>query len=173
MKRETITKQLGLKQQDVATLLGVSRAQWSMFESGKRQLPAVATQKLSELLQRAQQNTAKRKLDFDKNNIIVEHLQRLLKENEYQLATNARKIATLLKKQEAAKKLMGFADGFDFDKASGNIADAIVKRISAKALNDLGNDKIKGLLTLEIRQEVLEHERNLLKMKILSAQGKP
>lgn len=41
-KRTTIRKSLGLNQMEMAILLQTARGQWSMYESGKRDLPANA-----------------------------------------------------------------------------------------------------------------------------------
>ncbi len=41
---------LGLKQEEMAIVLKINRAQWSMYLSGKRSLPIVALQKLAEIL---------------------------------------------------------------------------------------------------------------------------
>ncbi|PXY41352.1 hypothetical protein DMB65_08090 [Flavobacterium cheongpyeongense] len=45
-----IRELLGLRQEDMAILLRVTRTQWSMYEIGKRDLPLVAQLKLGELL---------------------------------------------------------------------------------------------------------------------------
>ena len=41
---------LGLKQEEMAVVLKATRAQWSMYLSGKRSLPVVAKLKLAEIL---------------------------------------------------------------------------------------------------------------------------
>ncbi len=41
---------LGLKQEEMAIILKISRAQWSMYLSGKRNLPVAALVKLAEIL---------------------------------------------------------------------------------------------------------------------------
>ena len=45
-----LNKMLGLSQSDVAMLMGITRSQWSMFESGKRKLPPQANLLLSAIL---------------------------------------------------------------------------------------------------------------------------
>ncbi|NHM08040.1 helix-turn-helix transcriptional regulator [Flavobacterium sp. CYK-4] len=51
MKKENpIRHLLGVTQLEAAMLLGISRSQWSMFESGKRDLPLPAQQLLAEML---------------------------------------------------------------------------------------------------------------------------
>jgi transcriptional regulator with XRE-family HTH domain len=41
---------LGLKQEEMAIVLKITRAQWSMYLSGKRSLPVAALLKLAEIL---------------------------------------------------------------------------------------------------------------------------
>ena len=51
MKKEhPIRSLLGLKQEDIAMFLGLSRARWGMYEIGKRDLPLPAKQMLAEML---------------------------------------------------------------------------------------------------------------------------
>lgn len=49
-KDKKIRELLGLRQEDMALLLRVTRSQWAMYETGKRDLPLVAQLKLGELL---------------------------------------------------------------------------------------------------------------------------
>ena len=95
-KDKKIRELLGLKQEDMAILLRVSRTQWSMYEIGKRDLPLVAKLKLSEMLAFIQEPTnatvdnfvdleseeAKTKKVFEKLKLINKHRQIL---TEYKL----------------------------------------------------------------------------------------
>ncbi len=56
---ENIRSVLGLTQDELATLLAVTRSQLSMYELGKRDLPAFAKLKLSELLVNTQNRNLK------------------------------------------------------------------------------------------------------------------
>lgn len=166
---------LGLTQLEISVLLNVSRVHYAMYELGQRKLPPAATIRLANLLTNLQaiEHSVLKKSDTKMDQSVIEHLLRLLKENEYQLATNSRKIAALLKKRESTQRLLLLSAVLKRSNAFKTVADATAMSISAKALKAANNDKTHQLLTLEIRQEVLEHEKNLLKMKILSAQGKP
>jgi len=57
-KTQTIKAILGLTQEEIAILLGLSRSQWSMFELGKRDLPVQAMQELASMLAHQQTNKA-------------------------------------------------------------------------------------------------------------------
>jgi predicted transcriptional regulator len=51
MKKETtLTQLLGITQLDAAMLLGVTASRWSMYSSGKRDLPTRAMVLLAEML---------------------------------------------------------------------------------------------------------------------------
>ncbi len=57
MKDElTLQQLLCLKQDDIAMILQVTRAKWSMYVSGKRNLPAEAKLKLAEIINFVNQN---------------------------------------------------------------------------------------------------------------------
>ena len=51
----TIKNLLGLSQEEMAMLLGITESQWSMFKSGKRDIPLAAKQQLAALLSNTQQ----------------------------------------------------------------------------------------------------------------------
>ena len=55
-KDKKIRELLGMKQDDMAMLLKVTRSQWSMYEIGKRDLPLAAELKLGEMLAFVQQS---------------------------------------------------------------------------------------------------------------------
>ncbi len=107
-KQETIKDLFGLSQIEMAMLLGVSRGQWSMFESGKRSLPTAANLLLADMLAHMQSAEAKTATDLPKSSHAQskQQLEALLKENEYQLLMVVQKIAALEKKQEANAKAL-------------------------------------------------------------------
>lgn len=56
MKKDDALKNiLGLSQEEAAYMLGIERGQWSMFVSGKRNLPLKATQQLAVVLKHLQE----------------------------------------------------------------------------------------------------------------------
>ena len=100
-KRENpIRALLGLKQEDIAMLLGISRAHWGMYEIGKRDLPIHAVQLLAEMLTHMNAANPESKHAEVKYEVSQEQLQRLQLENEYQRHLNQRKIAAALKNRK-------------------------------------------------------------------------
>jgi transcriptional regulator with XRE-family HTH domain len=74
---ETIRSILGLKQDELAALLSVTRSQLSMYELGKRDLPVDVKRKLAELLTNAhKKNLKKNKI----NDITKDDQQKIIKE---------------------------------------------------------------------------------------------
>ncbi|MBS7786620.1 hypothetical protein KIH23_04870 [Flavobacterium sp. CYK-55] len=60
-KQHPFRTMLGLTQQEIAMLLGVSRSQWAMHELGQRDLPLEAQQLLAEMLTALQPVVTQRK----------------------------------------------------------------------------------------------------------------
>ncbi|WP_309640757.1 helix-turn-helix transcriptional regulator [Flavobacterium sp.] len=168
MKKEnTIRTLLGVTQQELAMLLGVSRSQCAMFETGKRDLPLTAKQLLAEMLAYVQstESTAKTARDASLYSN-QQQLERLLLENEYQQLLVARKIAAATKKQEAHwrfLKLAEFLNARDSGKqATTGLPTAIVGKAS-KALEA----PLSDLLTEQRhRHEILVLEKLLLESKL-------
>jgi hypothetical protein len=98
MKKEyAIRTLLGITQQDAALIFRISRSQWSMFESGKRDLPSLPSSyspKCSRMYSRAK--TAKTAAP-EKVAAQQQHIERLIRENEYQQLHLARKTAEVAK----------------------------------------------------------------------------
>ncbi|TBX71054.1 XRE family transcriptional regulator [Flavobacterium silvisoli] len=124
---QTICELLGLKQQEMAMLLGVHRTQWSMFELGKRSLPKEALMKLHEILTL---NQSLDKMDADETsinkpigNFTKEELESLLKENEYQCLATERKLNYQHQKLQSLLK-------------AERIREPITERFSSKQLSN-------------------------------------
>ncbi len=107
MKRnQSVCSLLGIKQEDLALLLAVSRGHLSMFESGKRTLPVPAMQLLSEMLayvneqEKMQRRTTQKQQEESQSAI-----ERQLHENQYQQLRLERTITATVKKQDAQLRL--------------------------------------------------------------------
>ena len=168
MKNTTaISALLGLSQQDMANLLGVSRSLFSMFESGKRDLPPNATQLLAEILAQVRPaitptkglgqtpHRAQRKLQ----------IERLLRENEYQQLLNAKKIATATKRYESHLRASSLAESlksYPNKKVKTELLQAAVVKIS----DGTATDSLEVLVRYEIKQELLLHEQKWLESQL-------
>jgi transcriptional regulator with XRE-family HTH domain len=169
-KTNAIRSLLGITQHDMAMLLHVSRSQWSMYELGKRDLPLAATQLLAELLQHVKtpekiaKNLPHVAQQQDKKLL---QLQRLQKENEYQLLRIARKINTLEKKcttKVKALQLVAYLTVQSTQKENANTG--LLKGIANKASNALESEGLAVLAKYQIKQEVLAFEKQLLESQL-------
>jgi len=92
---------LGLKQQELAQLLQVSRSQLSLYELGRRSLPLAAMEKLATILTYSQKKTvktdAKKSISVEEQNFI----KKLLNRNCHKQLLVERKIKALQKKKNA------------------------------------------------------------------------
>jgi transcriptional regulator with XRE-family HTH domain len=109
MKREPYYRNLlGGTQEEMAMLLNISRSHWAKIELGTR-MPSTKIQlALAEMAKHAENNKAAKSPsapDAPQLNQHQELLGRMLRENEYQQAVTARKIAAVAKKQDAQLKL--------------------------------------------------------------------
>ena len=107
--KNNISISLGLKQQELAQLLQVSRSQLSLYELGKRSLPIHAMEKLTIMLALAQKGKVKsemkKRISIEEQNV----LKKILLKNNHQQLLVERKIKALEKKQNAlvtSKKLI-------------------------------------------------------------------
>ena len=170
-KRETICKLLGTTQEEMAMLLRVSRSQWSMFESGKRDLPSAALQFLSEILahlQSPEAKTTKTQATLAKEAAKKKQtLEALIKENQYQQLLVAKKIADIEKKQEASVKALQLAAFLNkrTDKNREHDAD-FLKKMEARANKAIALNGLSVLVTCQIKQAVLHQEEAVLKVAL-------
>ena len=165
--KNNISASLGLKQQELAQLLQVSRSQLSLYELGKRSLPLPAMEKLATLLTHSQKEAVNSE---SKNNIRVEDqifLKKLVLKNNHQQLLVERKIIALEKKQNAlatSKKLIAHLLKNESKMKKNELA--VLKSIEIKSKNqDIKNDATL-LLQLEIKKEVLVFEEKLLQKKL-------
>lgn len=170
-KRETISILLGASQLEMSLLLKVNRSQWSMFELGKRSLPVAAKLELSEMLKHVQstnsKNSKKQLLSVQQENKKTEVLEALLFENQYQQLVVEKKIAAILKKQEAAIAALQLIDYLaKTDKKATN--PYLLQNMETKAKRKAAENSDAVLITHQIKQELLKYEAELLKNAITS-----
>lgn len=158
---------LGVTQEDLALLLQVSRSQLSLFEIGKRDLPAAAKLKLAEMLSYSQ-NSFKRKETTIATTIQENEKEKIIKDflfvNLRKQRAVKKKIASLEKKQQnsiAALHLAEFLNTSESKNPSYILADGI----ELKAKNNLEKNNLKEIYKLQIKLELLEIEEKHLKSK--------
>ena len=165
--KNNISTSLGLKQQELAQLLQVSRSQLSLYELGKRSLPVHAMEKLAVMLALSQKKAVKRAV---KKSISVKEqnfLKKLLLKNNHQQLLVERKITALVKKQNAlatSKKLIAHLLKNESKMKKNELA--VLKSIEVKSKNKDIENYAALLLQLELKKEVLVFEEKLLRKKL-------
>jgi|JI10StandDraft_1071094.scaffolds.fasta_scaffold212604_2 transcriptional regulator with XRE-family HTH domain len=165
--KSTYRELLGVTQEDLSLLLQVSRSQLSLFEIGKRDLPATAKLKLAEMLSYSQNSFKKKGTTID-TTIQENEKEKIIKDflfvNLRKQRAVKKKIASLEKKQQnsiAALHLSEFLNTSESKNPSYILADGI----ELKAKNNLEKNSLKEIYKLQIKLELLEIEEKHLKSK--------
>lgn len=156
---------LGITQQDMALLLRVSRSQLSLFELGKRSLPADAMIKLSAILSHIKKATSETNVVLPENEMEVKKMKRSIEEllflNKKKQMVLDKSTKAILKKQqnmEAALKLAAYlkntSDAFDLHLYKEIEARSSIKNDSKSKEQLFKNQLNKEMLLLE--QKFLE-----------------
>ena len=165
--KNSISTSLGLKQQELAQLLQVSRSQLSLYELGKRSLPVHAMEKLTVMLAYSQKEKVKSDAKKRVANNEQIFLKKLLLKNNHQQLLVERKLKALEKKQNAlatSKKLIAHLLKNQSKMKKNELA--VLKSIEVKSKNQDIKNYAALLLQLEIKKEVLIFEEKLLRKKL-------
>ena len=169
MKRDKIThaKLLGIKQEDLAMLLGISRSHCAMFEAGQRDIPRSSTALLNEMLAHVMAPQPEHK-DTNVNELEASRLQLedMLRENEYRQMQLTRRIASAVKKHEAEIRFLKLASFLQTRNTSKDMVPGLSKTIAAKAPKPSLIPHSSVLLELQHRKDMLEFEQKLLESKL-------
>lgn len=165
-KQDTIRELLGFTQLEMASVLSVSRTRYSMFELGHRALPLAATILLAEMLQHIQ--TSKNSLE-NSNAMVLQYaakqlqLNRMLKENEYQLLLTSRKTWAVEKTFANKLKVLQLVEFLSLRNETNEIAEhAALRTISNNANKSLKEQGLASLSKLKLKLELLQLEKLLL-----------
>ena len=161
---------LGLKQEDIAFILQVTRSQWSMYVLGKRDLPILAKIKLAEMIAFVNQTSV---LD---NEISEMSTNEVTKRNEFytlQIKTNEfnkiiieQKLKRIEKKYNSALTLLKLVDFFEKNPEKLDpINDSFLKILLHKATTEIEKNNLLVQEQLKIKLEVLQFEASLLQKK--------
>jgi transcriptional regulator with XRE-family HTH domain len=155
---------LGISQENLASLLQVSRSQIAMYELGKRSLPVPVMEKLATMLTLLQKKSTNS--EVKKNNTVEEQnlLKKLLLKNKHQQLLVERKIIAIEKKQKSLAISTQLVSHLLEDKSNINESEfSILKTIQRK--NQEASNYTISLLQLELKKEVLRFEEELLNEK--------
>lgn len=165
-KKESIRTLLGISQEHIAMLLRVSRTQWSMYESGKRNLPAEAKEKLAKMIDHVEKSKAKasKRPSKEGKQETSEKLKTLLEVNEYQQWQLEKKVTAMEKKQTVFAAALHSIDYLEnhTDKEQTHMKE-MSKVIQNRANKERLLQSMPALVSYQIRQQVLQYEGELLK----------
>jgi len=168
-RKSSIRSLLGVTQHEMASLLHISRSQWSMYELGKGNLPSAATLLLADLLThvKASEKIEERRSQLTQQKGLKQKLLILLRENEYQQVLTAKKI-TFAKKKHAAQikmiPLVGLLEEQPISQSS--VATELLKILSSKTSKSMATEAAVVLFELQVKQQMLAFEKELFELKL-------
>jgi len=111
-KDKKIREYLGMKQEDMAMLLQVSRTQWSMYEIGERDLPLAAKNQLASILAFIHQTETESTENFPHLELQQAKIKKVYEDqkmvNAHRQMMVARKLELVTKKYEDAMTCLKF-----------------------------------------------------------------
>jgi len=167
-KKGMLRQFFGVSQADMAVLLKISPAQWSMFESGRRELPQEARMEYYKMIayfQSAKDEAAKRKPEpVEPNEKTIKKIKASLLKNQHRQMITAKKINALRKKQANAETAMHLKGYFENNKeGQPEYIHNYIVDILKRAKEDAQLSESAEMIELEVKLKVLQYEEKLLK----------
>lgn len=164
-KRAEIKNMLGLTQEEMAMVLGITKGQWSMYKSGQRDLPLEALQQFSVLLQGVQkEKTSKTAQHFikeeqrntnDKVKEDYENIQIKLHRVQKEIDTIEKQRTECFAALETAEFLENHNDAF-----------GLASSIRARAIKSLHKYSLYKLEKLQLQKENFETLKSKLEQRM-------
>lgn len=165
---------LGLTQSQIALLLKISRSHWAMYEKGDRHLPDSASSVLHDMLANVQtvevKVTPKTERQVKQDEAMQEALQKMVKENNYQLEHVARKLAPLERKHQAhlkALKLVAYLKAKNPEASERE--SKLLDLIHTIATRGITHKLLLQITKWQIKLDLLQEEKKLLEERIAKA----
>ena len=165
----TIKSLLGFSQEEIAVLLSITRSQWAMYETGKRDLPLAAKKQLVSILTH-QQNL--KEVSNEKQKFVTleqiktqEWLKQEHRKTEHKKLVLDKKITTIENKRTACFAALEVVCFLETQKQQEDNT-SLIKSIRVRATNTLNKNAAHHLLDLQMKKEQLEVLKNVLEQKI-------
>jgi len=175
MKKEhVISSILSVSQQDLAILLGVSRSQVAMYQSGKRELPVDALTKLGNMIAHMNKSAESGGDGISTSHYQTEkkQLESLLLENRYQQSRITREIELATRKQQAQLNVVQLARFLRNEESQKKSPSAgLLDAKAGKASGMLEGKGPAALTALKIKQGLLIHEKEWLDRRLDELKG--
>ena len=162
--RSDIKTILGLTQIEMGMLLGVSRSMWTMFKSGKRNIPLASKELLGYYMDTVTRNKPSKvaeKIRKEEQVKARQQLYRDLKNTEVKIEQLRNEIATFTRIRKQLYAGIETAVVLNTDKNINN-AKPLAKSIETRVHNSFKKYNLGALQSLELKKESLE----MLKFKI-------
>lgn len=169
-KSKKIASEFGMTQEEMAMMLGISRSLWSMYELGRRSLPADKMLLLEQARTHLEnQKTAKKSKpqQLEQEQGRLEILEKLWQKNEYERKLLAKNVFALERKREAAQQRTQLVEYLKQQKDSGKgDAGKMFIPAKAKAYKNPGRDVGALLVEYEIARKTLEFQKDLIESEL-------
>lgn len=170
MKNDTTIKsQLGLSQEEMAMLLGITRSQWALFNTGKRDIPLNAKQQLATIFTNLQKKKSFAPLsakysqtEKKKTQQWLDQEYKTVKHKQLYLLRKIKTVENIRKECFAALEVVHQLEGQKDNERLVNLAQIIKKRV----LKTLEKNSLQHLNELELKKETLEMSKLKIEEKI-------
>ena len=164
-KRAEIKNMLGLTQEEMAMVLGITKGQWSMYKSGQRDLPIEALQQFSTLLLGVQkEKVSKTAQDFIKQeqHKTNEKIKEAYENTQIKLSRVLKEIDTIEKQRTECFAALETAEFLE----NNNDKFGLASSIKARAIKSLSKYSLHKLEKLQMQKENFEIMKSKLELKM-------
>jgi transcriptional regulator with XRE-family HTH domain len=161
---------LGLKQEEMAIILKISRAQWSMYLSGKRSLPVAALLKLAEILNfvNKQDGLSTINLNSDLESERIKIFQKQIKNNQFQQILLERKIKKFQNKFITLNNVIKIVRDLETKTENADVTQqSFLNVLKTNAMIEIKKYNLIFQEQLQVELEVLKFEEVVLNKKMI------
>lgn len=171
MEKIKIRELLGIKQEEIALLLEITRSQWAMYETGKRDLPTAAKLKLADILAFVQKKDSywKKALPIHKEQKgqMKKKLEDLIVVNKHLQFKTTLKLREVNKKYNFNFNLLKTMRYFETNPQKLTKKENLLLEVMRnRAKNEMTKKGLLKQLELEIKLETLQEEEKILTKKL-------
>ncbi|CAM3925156.1 MULTISPECIES: helix-turn-helix domain-containing protein [Flavobacterium] len=171
MEKIKIRELLGMKQEEIALLLEITRSQWAMYETGKRDLPTAAKLKLAEMLAFVQKKDSywKKELPIHKEQTLQKKkkLEDLIVINKHHQFITELKLKDIKKKYNVNFNRLKTMRYFEMNPQKlSKKENLLLEVMSNRAKNEIEKKGLLKQLEIEVKLETLQEEEKVLKKKL-------
>ncbi len=168
--KKTISKQLGISQKTIAELLMISRVQYALYETGKRDLPVTSKLQLAKMLsfnQEAISNDQEKAMQHYQTEKIQAIIDQEFIVNKHKQLLADKKLKKMEEKYYAALSALRLVRFLESETNALHVnSKKLLKSIKAKALEDMEKNGIHQQAKLQLKSEFLQFYNKELQSKL-------